>query len=147
MRWIHVASMALLLGGASLLWGLAVKANPSSQPIANQFLLFAAERYELLFWTAIGLIVISGIGNLGALGLNLPNANTLWGGRLALKLVVVLLFILLSLLRTLLIARLDAGTQSAFKFSAVTVLRNLYAGTVFYVIGILFLAILLAHRG
>ena len=43
-RWVHVASMALLLGGAILLWSLGFKARALPPAEQNRLLLFVAER-------------------------------------------------------------------------------------------------------
>lgn len=172
-RWVHVASMALLLGGAVLLWGLSLRAGSLPAAEQDRLLLFVAGRYETFFWAALGLIVITGIGNLGALGLALPAANTAWGGKFVVKLALVLLFVPLSLVRTLLIVRLDApvrpapamalpstglmpdaapmhvqdGIDSAPASPQVRVLRYVYGGTSLYAVGILLAAVLLAHGG
>jgi len=145
-RWVHVASMALLLGGAILLWGLGVKARALPPAEQNRLLLFVAERYELFFWAAIGLLVITGVGNLGALGMALPYSGTTWGGRFVLKLALILSFVPLSLVRTLLIVRL-AAAEPADDAVLATPLRNVYALTTLYAVTILFMAVSLAHGG
>src|SRR6266852_7202901 len=118
-RWVHVAAMALLLSGAILLWGLSAKFKGLERSEQNWLLLFVAERYEFLFWIAMGLIVMTGVGNLGAFGGDLPTSQTAWGQKFIIKLAFVLVFILLSLVRTLLVARLsmarDADTLSLSK--------------------------------
>ncbi len=141
-RWVHVAAMALMLGGAILLWRLSVQSKRLEQTEHNRLVLFAAERYELLFWLAIGLIVMTGVGNLGAFGSALPERNTEWGQKFVIKLGLVLVFILLSLVRTLLVARLGV-TSNVVSLSGI--FQSLYAGTTLFAITILFLAVALAH--
>jgi uncharacterized membrane protein len=145
-RYVHVAAMALMLGGALLLWGLSVRA-PTAEPDAQRRLLrFGAQRYELLFWLALGVIVMTGVGNLGAFGAALPNVGTAWGTKFILKLGLVLLLVLLSLARMLFVARLGAA-QPEGSPAAATLCRNLYGGTTMFVLAILFLAVALAHGG
>ncbi|MGE5262501.1 MAG: hypothetical protein ACM3S0_03900, partial [Acidobacteriota bacterium] len=52
----------------------------------NAWLVVAAQRYELLFWFAIGVQVITGIGNLGSFGAGLPPPDSAWGLKLTIKL-------------------------------------------------------------
>lgn len=144
-RWAHLAAFALLLGGAILLWGLSRTSRALEPAEHGRLMLLAAERYETLFWAAIGLIVATGAGNLGAFGGALPGRETVWGLRLTIKLAAVLTFLLLSLLRTLLIVRLNAAGESATSISVSRFLGTLYMGTVLFTISILFLAIVLAH--
>ncbi|MEP7200882.1 MAG: hypothetical protein ABI874_13750 [Chloroflexota bacterium] len=142
-RWAHVTSMALMLGGALLLWGLSVKARGLAVADQNRMLLFVAERNELFFWIALGVIVMTGVGNLGAFGNALPTNQTAWGQKFAIKLGFVLVFILLSLVRTLLVARL--GTADGEMGSLAGIFQSMYVGTSFFAITILFLAMALAH--
>ena len=64
-RWLHVAAMAVMLGGAALVTWLAMR---SSRAVIAE----TAVRYEQLFWAGLGVIVMTGVGNLGAFGLALP---------------------------------------------------------------------------
>ena len=66
-----------------------------------------AQRYEWIFWIAIGVQAMTGVGNLGAFGQNIPAATTPWGARLTVKLVAVLALALVSVPRTLAIAALS----------------------------------------
>ena len=61
-RWAHVAGMAAILGGALLVWWLGVRRDRAEVVVG------VAERYEWIFWAAIGLQVMTGVGNLGAFG-------------------------------------------------------------------------------
>ena len=144
-RWAHLAAFALLLGGAILLWGLS-RTSRSLEPAEHgRLMLLAAERYETLFWAAIGLIVATGAGNLGAFGGALPGRETVWGLRLTIKLAAVLTFLLLSLLRTLLIVRLKAAGVGVAALPLAKFLQTLYVGTALLTISILGLAVWLAH--
>lgn len=134
-RWIHVISMSILLA-----------VFPGDGPArAGQLARLAARRFEFLFWLAVGLSALTGVGNLGAFGAGLPGPGTRWGVIFMLKLVLVVTFILLSLLRTLMVARLQPLDESPPGDSIAVPLRSLYAGTAAFVLVILFLAISLAH--
>jgi hypothetical protein len=145
-RYVHVASMALVLGGALLLCALSVRPAPSQPEALQRLMLFAAGRYELLFWLALGALVLTGVGNLGAFGAALPVESTAWGQKFAVKLSLVLLFVLLSLVRTLLVARLGALRADALP-ALPALFRTAYGGTLLFGLLILFLAVSLAHGG
>ena len=132
-RWLHVMAMAVAFGGALLLTWLAWR-MPADR------ILDIAIRYEQLFWAAAGVLVMSGVGNLGAFGLALPAPGTEWGATLTLKLSLVALLILCSLPRSLAVARLTAaGTIATSR------LRVLYGATAGLLAVIAGLAEVLAH--
>src|SRR2546425_1148155 len=85
-RWAHVAGMAAILGGALLVWWLGVRRKGANAGVV----LDVAERYEWIFWAAIGLQAMTGVGNLGAFGDALPASASGWGTKLIVKLVAVL---------------------------------------------------------
>lgn len=132
-RWLHVTAMAVAFGGALLVTWLAWR-------LPADRILDIAIRYEQLFWAAAGVLVLSGVGNLGAFGLALPAPSTAWGATLTLKLSLVTLLILFSLPRSLAVARLMATGAGA-----TSRLRVLYAATVGLLAVIAGLAELLAH--
>jgi hypothetical protein len=134
-RWAHVAGMAAILGGALLVWWFALRRDRD-----NRLALQVAERYEWIFWGAIGLQVMTGVGNLGAFGSALPAPQSAWGTKLTVKLVAVLALAVLSVPRTLAIATLSADDRPAPRW-----LPRLYGGTTAVVLGILGLAVWLAH--
>ncbi len=143
-RWIHVSSMAFLLGGIIFLFVLALGDRAQSSVDHERWLSVAARRFEWLFWLAIGVQVITGIGNLGAFGTTLPPPLTPWGIKLVVKLSFVLLLILLSLVRTFLVARpvlTDGGPPPL----PARVARVIYAGTGLMLGWIVLLAVSLAH--
>ena len=148
-RWAHVGSMAFLLGGAILVWGLSSKSDALDQGGHNRLLIFAAEKYEMFFWVAMGIQVITGIGNLGAFGAALPDASTAWGVKLTIKLLAVLIFFVLSLLRTFLFTRLSACLSAAgngtISMPLSKIFQGFYGGTVLALAAILILAVYLAH--
>jgi hypothetical protein len=80
-RWLHLTAMAAALGGAFL---------------------------EQLFWAAAGVLVMTGVGNLGALGTALPAPDTRWGATFTAKLLFVGLLVAISLPRSLTVLALAA---------------------------------------
>src|SRR5256885_15127242 len=121
-RWLHVAAMATALGGAITV--LAVSRRPSADS-ANA-VLSVAIRYEWMFWAAAGVLAMTGIGNLAAFGAALLGLATNWGATLVLKLGSVLTLVVLSLPRTLAVARISASPGGA---TSIATLRNLYGAT------------------
>jgi len=138
-RWLHVAAMATAFGGAVTVLALSTRPDVDSAGAA----LGVAVRYEWLFWAAAGVLAMTGIGNLAAFGSGLLGPATSWGMTLLLKLGSVLALIVLSLPRTLAVARLCVSS-GAMADSVVT-LRNLYGATAGAFAVILALAVWLAH--
>lgn len=141
-RWAHVLGMAAILGGALLVWALTARSSPEDPDDRSR--LQVARRYEWIFWSAIGVQVMTGVGNLGAFGQGLPASTTAWGIRFTVKLVFVLVLALLSVPRTLTIAR-AAASPSSRSLVAPGVVPVLYASTVLLVMIIIALAVWLAH--
>ena len=128
--------MAAILGGALLVWWLGVRRKGANAGVV----LDVAERYEWIFWAAIGLQAMTGVGNLGAFGDALPASASGWGTKLIVKLVAVLALAVLSGPRTLAVVAM-AGTQRPQP----DLLSALYGGTAIFVVGIAGLAVWLAH--
>jgi putative copper export protein len=139
-RWLHVAAMATAFGGAVAV--LALSTRPSAD--SARALLDVAMRYEWLFWAAAGILAMTGIGNLAAFGAALLGPATNWGTTLGLKLGSVLALVVLSLPRTLAVARMSASTGAVTPGLVIT-LRNLYGATTSGFAVILALAVWLAH--
>ena len=115
-RLVHVLGMAALVGGSAATWYALRIDLPRSLRLAT--------RFEWLFWASLGLMVVTGVGNLGTLGP--PAPATRWGTVLTVKLVVVLAVGLGSAVRSLAVGRLRGrGTDAATRAS----LRRLYAAT------------------
>ena len=125
-RATHVVAMALLVGGAALLW--AAPASWDARAVAR--------RYEAMFWAAASALVATGVGNLGAMGA-VPAAASGWGELLAWKLALVLAVLVASALRTLLVA-LAAAPDAR-------VLRRAYAATTIAGVVLAALGVTLAH--
>ncbi len=118
-RLVHTLGMGVLLGGAVLVASLR---DPAP----------ASRAYEWAFWVAMGVQVLTGVGNLGAVGD--PGPATTWGTLLTWKLALVLLLLVASALRLLARPRLKAPA-----------LRWAYGGTALLLAIIGGLAVVLAH--
>jgi putative copper export protein len=139
-RWVHVAAMATAFGGAITVLALSIRpAVDSARTVAG-----VAIRYEWMFWAAAGVLAMTGIGNLAAFGAGLLGPATNWGATLLLKLGSVLALVVLSVPRTLAVARISASTGGNAQGS-VTTMRNLYGATTGAFAVILALAVWLAH--
>jgi len=139
-RWVHVAAMATAFGGAITVLALSTRPGADSAEAVTA----VAVRYEWLFWAAAGVLAMTGIGNLAAFGAALLGPATNWGATLLLKLGSVLALVVLSLPRTLAVARISASTGRTAPGS-VTTLRNLYGATSGAFAVILAIAVWLAH--
>lgn len=132
-RWVHVVAMAAALGGAFLVTWLTWRASADRA-------LDVAVRYEQLFWAAAGLLVMTGVGNLGAFGAGLPEPATEWGRTFTTKLWLIAALVALSLPRSLTVLRAAAASAPGKS------LRTVYAATTAALAVIVALAISLAHR-
>jgi hypothetical protein len=124
--------MATIFGGALLVSWLSVGTRP-------EHLITIAVRYEQIFWAGIGVLVMTGIGNLGAFGLALPSPSTAWGETFVAKLWFIGVLIVLSLPRSLIVARARRGSGD------VRALRALYPLTTAVIALVAGLAVWLAH--
>jgi hypothetical protein len=128
--------MAAILGGALLVWWLGVRRDGADEPTVVD----VAQRYEWIFWAAIGVQAMTGVGNLGGFGDALPPSESAWGTKLIVKLVAVLALAILSVPRTIAVVAM-AGDQTPRP----GLLSALYGGTTAIVVGIAGLAVWLAH--
>jgi hypothetical protein len=144
-RWIHVCSMAFLLGTSVFLFALAFQSRGLGPGDQGRLLLGVAQRFEFLFWVAIGVQVITGIGNLGAFGANLPPPASIWGSKFVVKLSLFLLFMLLSDIRSLVVVHLGvrAITIDAARMSRLA--RGIYGSTGVTLAVLVLIAVSLAH--
>ena len=104
-RYIHVASAALLTGGAVTLCALCVRPRGEGESAA----VLAAPVYEWMFWSLVGLTVVTGVSNLGLKGDGLMAPETTWGRALTMKLTAALVLLALSLVRTDFVIRCSAA--------------------------------------
>lgn len=134
-RWAHVLGMAVLVGGAVLTWALFRRDEPRG----------AAATYEALFWAGAGLLVATGVGNLGTLAPAIPGPGTPWGLALALKLVAIVGLLVGSAVRTLAVVRWLAADAASLDATAARRLAGSYAATAGYLLLVVALAEVLAH--
>ena len=132
-RYVHVVAMATVFGGSILVTWLAWR-GPGDR-IAE-----VAVRYEQLFWGAAGVLVMTGVGNLGALGPALPAPGTDWGATFITKLLVVAVLVAVSLPRSLAVIGIVARARPARR-----ALRAIYGTTTGILALVVVLALKLAH--
>lgn len=144
-RWLHVFGMALVLGGAVLAWGAIRRLSETGNPSGRRLAVAIAETYETVFWGAVGVLVMTGVGNLGTLAPAVPTSSSPWGRILLAKLLSLLAFLALSLLRTLVVHRVGRTDAAGPASNDVRLLRLSYGATSLYAVGLLALAEVLAH--
>jgi hypothetical protein len=139
-RYLHVASATLLVGGAStiLLWSAVRTAAdvPAALPIAVV--------YEWMFWSVAGLTAATGVSNLGLKGEGLLGPDTGWGTALTVKLSTAILLLCLSVVRTHVVVRCAAAPDLSPRRTRV-VLGTLYGLSVMTLLGAVWLGLGLAH--
>ncbi|MDX1748129.1 MAG: hypothetical protein R3324_19520 [Halobacteriales archaeon] len=136
-RWVHVLSMALLLGGAVSVWWMFRTAPTDALGLR----IAAAAAYERLFWLGLGLLVATGVGNLGAMAPAIPTSGP-WAEMFVGKLGLVIVLVVLSLGRSLGLNRVQSGSRSVRR---VRPIRHAYAMTAILLVGIVAVAEVLAH--
>ncbi|ELZ98958.1 hypothetical protein C440_01340 [Haloferax mucosum ATCC BAA-1512] len=134
-RFVHVSGMALIFGGAVFAWA-AFRTSESSRP-QNRSL---ATTYEWVFWGTMGLLLVTGVGNLGTLGP--PGPTTRWGTILTTKLAAVIGFVFGSFVRTLVVLRLRDRAPTA---AGRALLSRSYGATAGAILVLVALAEVLAH--
>ena len=139
-RYVHVAAVALLAGGATLLavWCLVPRAGAGADAA-----LAAAPIYEWTFWLLAGLAAVTGVSNLGLKGEGLMPPATSWGRALTTKLAAVLVLLAVSLLRSDFVIR--AAPRLAFSNRRRAVAGWLYAATVAMLLTAMWIGLGLAH--
>lgn len=140
-RLIHVASVLFLLGGS--ICPLRLSSLPQEKR-ASRFLSLS-EKYEKSSWVAIGVLVMTGVGNAGAFGEALPDRQTPWGRTFMIKLVGVLLFFAFSQIRTFFIFRMKVAYAEDVTLFLPKTVHLLYPATALFIAAILTLALFLAH--
>ncbi len=141
-RWIHVVSMSVLLGGVLLFLTVLYE---SKQEAPKEWLTGLARRYEWIFWLALGTQIITGIGNIGSFGAGVPSATSPWGAKLFIKLLVVTLFVVFSLVRTLITVRVDVCVPMLQLGRASSFLKGAHGLSAIVLVTIILLAEALAH--
>lgn len=135
-RILHVLAVALLVGATAAVWHRFRYESTGGLALAM--------RYEWGFWAAFGLLVLTGVGNLGAIGA--PGPSTDWGRALAAKLVVVLAVVCGSAVRTLVVVRAGDRTDDGDVPAPVRrTLGRAYGATTGLLLAVVVLAEVLAH--
>ena len=159
-RWLHLLGAALALGGATLAWWLFRSTGLDTAPVAENEsgtvdaseaatasagvpALAVAAGYERLFWAATGVLVMTGVGNLGSLAPYVPGTATPWGTAFVLKLALVLAVLALSLVRTLVVHRYRRADELGR--AGRRRLRRSYGATALAFAALVALAEVLAH--
>jgi uncharacterized membrane protein len=140
-RYIHIASVTLLLGGSALLcaWSLSLKQEHGAASVVQ-----AASTFEWMFWSIAGVLVLTGVSNLGLKGDGLMPPNTSWGTALTIKLTTALILLAFSLTRSDIIIRCRQ-TPLASPARAGLVLGWMYGLTVVLLLTALWIGLGLAH--
>ena len=140
-RWLHVLAAAIVVGGSVLTW-LVLSADHDTDRVG---VVAVARRYEWLFWAAVGTLVFTGVGNLGALAPTLPGGR--WRSTLDLKLGVLAALLVGSALRVCLRSRLRRERRQRDSTHPDTTrhLRLAYGVTAAGLVAVLTLAEVLAH--
>lgn len=131
-RWVHLVAMAVLVGGAMVVWAQLRGFDDGG--------LAGAATYEWLFWGAAGLAVLAGVGNLGAMAPAVPDPASAWGTTFTVKLVGVGGLLLGSLVRSISIIRWRSMDDPSSGRP-----ERVYAATTVYLIGLVALGEMLAH--
>lgn len=137
-RWLHLVGMAVALGGSVLTWSAFRR-----DAVADEVAASVAVGYERAFWPAMGVLVMTGVGNLGALAPYVPEPGTEWALVFAVKLGAVVALLVGSVVRTLVVhrwSRLDGHPGATNRR-----LRLGYAATTVALAGLVALAGVLAH--
>ena len=134
-RYIHIVSVTLLLGGA--LTTLIVVAEDLDCAAR------AAAAYEWIFWSVVGVTVVTGVSNLGLKGDGLLAPDTNWGTALSVKLAGALLLLAVSAIRSDIVVRSrEAAETGRRRRIALTVMYGL---TLTVLLAALWLGLGLAH--
>jgi uncharacterized membrane protein len=141
-RYLHVASAAVLAGGALIVAvSCALPRGRGGAAAAH-----SAPLYEWMFWALIAVAAATGVSNLGLKGDGLLGPATSWGRALSAKLSVVLGVLALSLLRTDFVLRcFSSSDDAAVPARARAILATLYGVTVALLLGALWVGLGLAH--
>ena len=140
-RYVHVASIALLAGGAFASLALCVSAGAGGSLNAT---LAAATVYERVFWLVAGVTVATGISNLGLKGDGLLGPDTNWGAALLVKLGAVLFLLALSVVRSDLVIQCRARSDARSDRER-TALMTCYSLTLAVLMGAMWAGLGLAH--
>lgn len=97
-RIVHVVTAAVVVGVPVTL-AVILRVSPLPEVIAR-----VGGAVERLQWAALGVMVATGVGNLAAFGDGLPAFDSRWGRTMAVKLAMVLGLLMVSAIRTFVVA-------------------------------------------
>jgi cbb3-type cytochrome oxidase subunit 1 len=140
-RYIHIVSVTFLLGGSALLcaWSVSLRQGHGTSAVVQ-----AASTFEWMFWSIAGVLVLTGVSNLGLKGDGLMPPNTTWGTALTIKLTVALILLAFSLTRSEVVIRSRQAPLAAADRVG-RVLGWLYGLTVVGLLTALWIGLGLAH--
>ncbi len=143
-RWLHVSAVAFVFGGALLIFVLLYFASGNRDASARRMIFDLMRAFEWGSWASLGIVVATGVGNLGHFGEALPDSEDGWGKQLMLKLSLVVVFLLFSVVRTLAVASAASRPiEEAPKHQRT--LGSLYGVTAAAIGSIVGVAVALAH--
>jgi hypothetical protein len=143
-RYVHIASVALLTGGA-VFAAVSCETRDSFEARADiGAIVHTALAYEWTFWSVVGVAAATGVSNLGLKGEGLLGPETSWGTALSIKLGAILLLLALSFIRSDIVARSN-DTPTIDRDRVRRVLAVLYGITALTLLGALWLGLGLAH--
>jgi hypothetical protein len=143
-RYVHVASIAILAGGAFMVFMVSALRTPR----ASGDVLAIAAVYEWVFWITTGVTIATGVSNLGLKGAGLVGTETAWGKALVAKLAGVFLLLMISAIRSEFVVRCQAaaGSGAASEPERVNnVVRTLYGLTAAILLAAAWIGLGLAH--
>lgn len=131
-RTVHVFGMIALVSGSAYIW-IVLRTGEMVPP-------GRLRTFEFGFWTVMGIMVATGVGNIAALGA--PGPKTRWGTVLTVKLLVVFVFVIGSFVRTLLVFQVR---DKKITDTQTSTLKRTYATTTVTLLLVVVLAEVLAH--
>jgi hypothetical protein len=139
-RYVHVASVAVLAGGALIIAASCVAPGAAAVEASR-----VAAVYEWTFWLLAGLVAVTGVSNLGLKGAGLMGPATSWGGALTTKLSAVLILLALSVVRSEFVIRCSVAPRTALSARIRVATGGLYAATAAALLGVMWIGLGLAH--
>jgi putative copper export protein len=134
-RWLHLLAATVVVGGSLTTW-VVLFADRDTDRVE---VVTVARSYEWLFWAAVGTLVMTGVGNLGAFAPTLPGGP--WRATFDAKLGAFVFVLGGSALRTTFLSRVESEPAATTRRR----LRRAYGATAAGFLVLLALAGVLAH--
>ena len=144
-RLAHMAGMAILVGGAVSVVVSGMRPAPVPPDTSTSVLLTSAFRYESVFWPVIAIQVLIGVGMVGLRGGGLPPPDGSWGYFFNLKLMILFGALVLSLIRSAVIAGLLDEAPIDLPRRAAQLVLGAYSITAVTLFSIVFAAVRMSH--